>query len=100
MNKCNCGETEAINRYGHNPECPIHGKEASIKESQAYWNNEEDEETQEDISSYEWTCPNCGDPNIIGDDMVWNGKKGKHITKDSMCCEYCDSDEEFFIWRS
>jgi hypothetical protein len=35
MNKpkeCCCGEKESINRYGNNPNCPIHGNEVKARE--------------------------------------------------------------------
>lgn len=63
----------------------------------AYWfDDPEDEEN----SSYEWICPDCGDPNSIGDDFTWNGKEGKYCTQDTYMCEHCESEKEHVLWRS
>lgn len=66
----------------------------------AFWLEEEDDDG-EDVSSYTWECPHCGHLNSIGDDFIWNGKKGTHCTKTTYFCENddCPSEEEHYICR-
>lgn len=66
-----------------------------------FWLEDEDLNGNDD-SRYVWACPNCHELNDIGDDFVWNGNKsclGKHSTKDSYCCYYCESEDEHIIYR-
>ncbi len=68
-------------------------------EIEAFWLEEEDEETGDDVSSYVWECPSCEELNSVGDDFVWNGETGRHQAKDTYCCEHCESDDEHVLYR-
>lgn len=70
-----------------------------MSEVRAFWLEEEDEETGDDISSYAWECPNCGELNSIGDCFAWNGQTGRYQTKASYCCEHCESEDEHILYR-